>query len=168
MRVENFICRAGVQTANCEPLLEVIVDFSDRTHISCIRLSRRFFSRYCESVASSFVIRDQSGRDVAHSDSIGEPASVFTSSWRDQWQQRRDVVARPRLREAQRHAAGARQPAAQQRAKAHARAHGTRRQRQQRGRNADKSLQADGKAGACAGFFHSVGISANSGRSPAR
>ena len=68
----------------------------------------------------------RSGRDAGLAGSIGALASVLLHRGETTWQQRRNVVAKQRLRRPPEHASGAKRPEAHRRARARARVQGRR------------------------------------------
>ncbi len=109
----------------------------------------------------------RSGRDAGLAGSIVALVRVLLHRGETTWQQRRDAVAKRRLRRP--HAGGVRRPAALRRARAHARVRGKRRPVQRLARSGVSSLRGkpNGKAGDIAGFFAFSDLTSSNERSPA-
>jgi hypothetical protein len=109
----------------------------------------------------------RSGRDAGLAGSIGALVRVLLHRGETTWQQRRNVVAKPRLRRP--HAVGVRRPAALRRAKVRARVRGKRRPVPRLAKSGARARRGkvSGKAGDIAGFFASRGITASTARSQA-
>jgi hypothetical protein len=108
----------------------------------------------------------QSGRDAGLAGSIGAPASVLLHRGETTWQQRRNVVANPRLRRP--HAVGVPRPAALRPGRARVRVREKRRPVPRLARNGARPLlgKPNGKAGDIAGFFAFARLTWNSARLP--
>jgi hypothetical protein len=109
----------------------------------------------------------RSGRDAGLAGSIGALVRVLLHRGETTWQQRRNVVVKPRLRRP--HAVGVRRPAALRRAKVRARVREKRRPvpRHARSGASARRGKVSGKAGELAGFFAFSGITSSNARSPA-
>ena len=109
----------------------------------------------------------QSGRDAGLAGSIVAPVRVLLHRGETTWQQRRNVVAKPRLRRP--HAVGVRRTAALRRGKARARVREKRRPVPQLARSGASARRGkvNGKAGDLAGFFALRIVISSNARSPA-
>jgi hypothetical protein len=109
----------------------------------------------------------QSGRDAGLAGSIGALASVLLHRGETTWQQRRNVVANPRLRRPR--AVGVPRHAALRRARVRVRVREKRRPvpRLARSGASRRRGKANGKAGDIAGFFAFSDFTASNARSPA-
>src|ERR1700682_3876831 len=108
----------------------------------------------------------RSGRDAGLAGSIGALVRVLLHRGETTWQQRRDVVAKPRLRRA---AEGPKHNVAHRPARVRARVRGKKPPAPRLARSVASSLRgkANRKAGDIAGFFALSGITSSSARSPA-